>query len=739
MTTFDSTSPAPWSRLALALGFGLTLLATPSLGHAQELPLCFGGSASVGAAVTLDRRVSTADDCRYGLSPSGPFTALTGEARPITAVLQQLRWEPGQASTVYARRGDEARVVSSIFVDHCTDYVLQPGGAFTVAPGADAGVVVVRRASSSCGAARMALRFECSTRGVADQRLPTGRPSVSLPACPSGYLVEAEAAGAPAYALGRLAAGSQTPLQAYFAQGDEGPSPLLRADFEAGPRGLMLVPAGDASRLWDELRTALAAGAAHLVRAAVGEGRVCESGEEIPITVTAAGLRFDESYLAGLLTAAHGSAGGRIAPSHELWQRLAGSLSFCLDRSYGARGAQGVRQRVFQDVVDTAALRPADGAEVCVTHARVLVTPRGATVEQGGQRQCVDAGAGGVLLAVAGAELQTPSGTLLCRGDTALAQNDDWRYTLERGFYDVRVATQGGCASQATASLARVGVVAPGHDWVPMGVRRLGGGVDHDTIPAWRGMRADGPLRFGLKRGSDELEFRMNSPEGVAEVWNDPNSGRASVVSRFAPDTDGDERDFGHAGPPAFSTRITGGAGCPLDDPDAEPVGSRGLPVDRVVYAHLVLNDGEQARCVARATFRSWEARVLASVPGSARAQLRFGVLGDVQLGVFISKPEPGAFGVTVPLAYLDLHLPAGFVVETSLPFTSAIAWDDGGGSRVGVGFMTSISWGYPSVAPRLLTAGFILHAPWPHADDEVYSFFFGIDVSSMVDLVGGR
>lgn len=725
--------------LSVALLVSLAFVATPHVSHGQDLPVCFGGTASVGAAVTLDRPVETAADCRYALSPGGPFTPLAGVPRPITAVLQQLRWEAGQASTVYARRGEEERVVASIFVDHCTDYVLQPGGAFTVSPGSAAGEVIVRRGARSCGAARMGLRFDCSNRGVADQRLPVGQPSVSLPPCPSGYHVEAETAGAPAYALGRLAAGSQTPLQAYFARGEEAPEPLLRADFEAGAHGLALVPAGDSSRIWDELRTALASGAAHLVRAAIGAGRVCESGERIPLTVTAAGLSFDESYLAGLLNDVYGSAGSRVAPSHEFWERLAGSLSFCLDRSYGARGAQGVHQRVFRDVVETSALRATEGAEVCVMHARVLVAPEGVEVEEGGERQCVEAGAGSVLLAVAGAELQTPAGTLLCNGDSAVAQNDEWRYTLERGFYDVRLASQGGCASQATASLARVGVVAPGHDWVPMGVQRLDSGVDHEDLPAWRGMRADGPARFGLRRGSDALEFRMNTPEALAEVWNDPSSGRTSVVSRFAPDTDGDERTFGHAGPPAFSTRITAGAACPIDDDEAEYVASRNQPVDRVVYAHLVLNDGRQARCVARATFRAWESRVLASVPGNSNAQLRFGLFGNVQLGVFISRPDPAAVGLVVPLAYLDLHLPHGFVVEASLPFTSAIAWEDGGASRVGVGFMTSISWGYPSIAPRLLTAGFLLHAPWPHFDDEVYSAFFGIDISSIVDLVGGR
>ena len=43
----------------------------------------------------------------------------------------------------------------------------------------------------------------------------------------------------------------------------------------------------------------------------------------------------------------------------------------------------------------------------------------------------------------------------------------------------------------------------------------------------------------------------------------------------------------------------------------------------------------------------------------------------------------------------------------------------NGAATRVGVALMGSIGWGLPDVAPDLFRVGMMVHAPWPHPDDE--------------------
>ena len=376
------------------------------------------------------------------------------------------------------------------------------------------------------------------------------------------------------------------------------------------------------------------------------------------------------------------------------------------------------------------------GAEICVAHRTVRLRPEGALTEEG-ERECAPATETPLFVAAAGAVLEVPEGAIACVGREPL-QGDERRYVLGRGFVDVRVETHGGCRSLEAASLGRVGVIDPGHDWIPTGLRRVArGGVEAPGLPAWRGVRRDDPATFAWVRRSDAFRFRVTTPEGLADAWNHPSRGAPTAISQFAPVVGDEEGDFGHARPPAFVTRITEGAGCPLGD--GAVVRPEAAHVDQRVHVHLVVDDGRQPRCLASAAFRAWEPRVVASLGRSDRRQLRFGVLGDARLGVFISGPEPGAIGALWPVLYTDLHLKYGFLFELSVPVTAAIAWDDGRASRVGGGLMAAMNWGVPQIAPRLLTVGFLIHPPWPHPEDEVWSFFFGLNVASLVDLAGGR
>ena len=308
-------------------------------------------------------------------------------------------------------------------------------------------------------------------------------------------------------------------------------------------------------------------------------------------------------------------------------------------------------------------------------------------------------------------------------------------FTLSRGFVDVRVDNHQGCRSLQTASLGRIGVIDPGRDWIPLGLSHASRGTSAEDVPAWQGILIDDPRTFARSRRDGDLRFRVNTPEGFASAWNHPGRGAATVVSRFAPGVGESEEPFGAARPPALSTRVTDSPECVFDE--LESIDD--VLVDERVFVHLVASDGETTRCLASAAFRTWEPRVLTNLGRSERRQLRLGVVGDARLGVFFSKPEPGAIGALLPIVYVDLHLKAGFLFEISIPVTGAIAWEDGSGSRVSVAMMAAMNWGVPEIAPRLITTGFMIHAPWPHPDDEVWSFFAGINLSSLFDLMGGR
>ncbi|MCB9602667.1 MAG: hypothetical protein H6720_20300 [Sandaracinus sp.] len=707
-------------------------VAAPALAQ----PRCFGGSEPAAAPLTLGDRVRLDTNCQYALDANGPWRSLTNRDT-VVDVLAALGWRDGMQATAYGRRTDAPTEVSSVFVDHCTDYVLQAGGAFRVRPGARTDALVVERTSgaTSCGVDRIALTFECEGSGARRATLPIGAQAVELPECGAGWRVEAAAQGEPSYPLGRLAAGGETPLQRRLRDGGS----LLRPDWE-GERGLRFVPTETDADAWAELRTAFAAGHARLVRKrGATAATACheESADVVPLVVTGGGVAFDEGWLAAAMRDLYGADGVRFAPSLSMLRELADELHLCLAGTYGARGAREGTGLAFAQAASAQELvtRYAS-AELCVTHVAYDVTPNG-LVSHEGTRQCVAVSDGALLAANAGAVLELPEGSVACNGNTPIEASEG-RLTLTRGLVDVRVGTRGGCATFETASLGRVGVVDPGHDWIPAGLERGGREAPAD-VPAWSGVFVDDPQSFAFVRRRDDLRFRMTSPEGFASAWNHPARGAATAVGQHAPVVGDESGRFGHARPSAFVTRLTKDATCPVGADEVRTALPAETVVDGVVHAHLVLDDGRAPRCLAHARFRAREPRVVSTLGRSERRQLRIGFLGDARLGVFFSEPQPAAIGALLPIFYTDLHLKAGFLFEVSVPITAAIAWEDGRASRVGPALMVAMNWGYPEIAPRLFTFGVMVHAPWPHPDDTVWSFFGGINVTSLVDLLGGR
>lgn len=727
-------APTTLSARALALLALAAPFAFTDAANAQ--PRCFGGTEPASAPLTLGDRVRLDAACEYALGPDGPWRRLNARDT-VVDVLAGLGWREGLQATAYARRDDAPSEVSSVFVDHCTDYVLQAGGAFRVRPGAQTDALVVERpqGANACGVDRIALSFRCEGGRAVSASLPTGALSVELPACAAGWRVEASAQGEPSYPLGRLAAGGETPLQRRLRDGGA----LMRPDWE-GERGLRFVSIESDADAWAELRTAFAAGHARVVRrrGATAATACHEAGaEEVPVVVMGGGIAFDEGWLARAMRDLYGDDGMRFAPSLGMLRELADELHLCLAGTYGARGAREGTGLGFAQVASAQELVTRYATqEICVTHAVHDVTPEGLVAREGA-RQCATVGEGVLFAASVGAVLELPEGAVACNGNTPIEATEG-RVTLARGLVDVRVGTRGGCATFETASLARVGVVDPGRDWIPAGLER-GGREAPESVRAWSGVEVDDPRTFAFVRRRDDLRFRMTSPEGFASAWNHPARGASTAVGQHAPVVGDEAGAFGHARPSAFVTRLTRSAECPVGADDVKVAVPAETVVDGVVHAHLVLDDGRAPRCLAHAAFRAHEPRVVTTLGRSERRQLRVGFLGDARLGVFFSEPQPAAIGALLPIFYTDLHLKAGFMFEVSVPITSAIAWEDGGASRVSPALMVAMNWGVPEIAPRLFTFGFLVHAPWPHPDDTVWSFFGGINLTSLVDLLGGR
>lgn len=573
------------------------LLLAASTASAQTPPRCFGGREVASVPLTLGARIELDDACEYARSPEGPYRRIEG-VEQIVDLLGRLGWGPDDATTVYARRRSEPDELTSVFVDHCTDYMLAPGGAFEVRPGAERGQLELTRRSARCGASVLSLELECAVRnGPPAAALSAAQTRVVLPACTAGWQVAARPATGRPYPLGRLRAGGETPLQAFFANQDD--RALMSPSFD---EGLRFRPQED-SALWEELRAAFASGAARIVRkAGAGSATACTDGEPVEIDVRGNGIALSDEVWAEELRSELGEV--RTVVDLARVKALAGELHVCLAASYGVRQVGGaVLGLPFRQLAQTESIGQSfANAEICIDHETLRVTPSGLEPNEAG-RQCASAAETPLMIAAHGSTLELPEGAIACNGREPL-EGEGRVFALRRGFVDVRVQSHEGCRSLQTASLARIGVIDPGRDWIPLGVAHAARGTAAEDVPAWQGVLVDDPRTFARSRRDGDLRFRMNTPEGFASAWNHPGRGAATVVSRFAPTVGDEEGAFGAARPPALFTRVTDSAECVFDE--LESVDD--LLVDERVFVHLVASDGDETRCLATAAFRTCRA-----------------------------------------------------------------------------------------------------------------------------------
>ena len=350
----------------------ILVLAASVVASAQTPPQCFGGREIASVPLTLGARIELDAACEYARAPEGPYRRLQ-DADKIVDVLGRLGWGPGDSTTVYARRQADPETLTSVFVDHCSDYMLAPGGAFEVRPAAERGQLELRRRSARCGASVLSLELECAvSNGPPATTLSAAQTRVVLPACTAGWQVAARPSGGRPYPLGRLRAGGETPLQSFFANRDE--RSLMSPSFEDG---LRFRPNED-DALWEELRAALASGAARIVRKAGASSRTaCTDGEPVEVDVRSTGIAIADQVWAEELRNELGELRGTVGLARV--KQLAGELHVCLAASYGVRQVGGaVLGLPFRQLAQTESIgQTFANAEICVDHKTLRVTPDG--------------------------------------------------------------------------------------------------------------------------------------------------------------------------------------------------------------------------------------------------------------------------------------------------------------------------------------------------------------------------
>ena len=93
-----------------------------------------------------------------------------------------------------------------------------------------------------------------------------------------------------------------------------------------------------------------------------------------------------------------------------------------------------------------------------------------------------------------------------------------------------------------------------------------------------------------------------------------------------------------------------------------------------------------------------------------------------------------------VPVGYANWRFGHGLGLDASASFTSALSIDGTQLTRAGLGLSVSVFWGPDTVAPRLVSAGVMLHAAGgSHRDRPVASVIASLNLSTLYDLTGGR
>ncbi|MBL8600947.1 MAG: hypothetical protein JNK72_03390 [Myxococcales bacterium] len=317
------------------------------------------------------------------------------------------------------------------------------------------------------------------------------------------------------------------------------------------------------------------------------------------------------------------------------------------------------------------------------------------------------------------------------------------------GLIEIRRARSLDAALSAEGlTLLRMVAVDPRTDWLPVGLAVDGhqAATRFDTpyrapegveASPWVDLPVEETSVFGYIRRVQTPRFAFISSPSASAAWNAPD--HHEVLTSALP-VIGSTREEGPSNPPhsALAVLLTRARQCPTEPAGVVrsriPVDPDALAVDQTFTAFLVRDRGNDLpfECLAEADFRVRPRRV--AMP---RRWLRLGLLGDVQWAFFLYTPF--ATGVAVPVGYADARIGYGFSAQAALSATVGVTFDDAAVTRAGAGLSLAMSWG-PEVAPRLVSVGAMLHLATGTRDDEPWvSPYLGINLSTLVELVGGR
>lgn len=710
---------------------------------------------------------------------------------------------PGDPRFIFARprgatedAGGRAADLHTLILRYCAHYLLEEQLGFRVVPyGAEEGLRIERTADAAdrCDSDRIELRAVAGADGPQlletepdpAQTLAVNERALTLPHG-EWSIFAARRGGGVALRVGVFRARRVvTPLQHYLrsvgldpAAPGEAPGPLLAARWRPDESGLLLVPTPEAQArdlLWPELRTAADAGFLWLTRTDL-------AGTEAPVVLgdatLAAGepaaLRVPDRPVAEHMTRRYGEAGEAMGPTLDDWAEIFSDLALCLTPNYYS-GAVARPGTAVPDPGSCAALSSLIALEeggggrgaprVCLHRGRQVMRADEASWEAGGgDPLCLDLPGRGqpmpFRVAVVGDRVSFEggdNGELCLLVDNRPLEARDGECLLDRsGLLEVRQGGGEGCTSRQALTRLRLPVIDPEREWHPVGLhtRRRGdaacGEDEGSGVCPWRALRRDEPEVFAYVRPRSALEYRLSTSPAVAAAINrEPEA--PVLMSQDVPVLAGIEGDFEGARPPGIVAYASRDASCPTDRTYEElrrerPLDPDSLVVDQVFHVYLLAVEDPEAppHCLARSTYRVRHSRDLVNAHAGRWLGFELGLLGDTRLAFYVT--EPLALGVVIPVLYLRLALfPVRhhrfLALEIAGNLTVGMSFDEVAVSRAGASLSAALQLGIPRYLPRLLSVGVMLHgaAETHPSDNPIFSVYISLDLSTLVDLAGGR
>lgn len=590
------------------------------------------------------------------------------------------------------------------------------------------------------------------------------------------------------------ARGVQTPLQRHLrslglGQRDsdreqEMAPPLLATRWRVEDDGVLLFPTEQARSeplLWPELRTAADAGLLWLARTDLaGVNQPVVIGDVVLEGGQPEAVRFPDRPAREYMRRRYGPAGEAMVPTLSEWEEIFSGLAICLTPSYLAQTVASTGSpapepglcAALRSLVTLEAPGPTSGGaepRVCLHRGFQVMGAQGVRWEEQGEPSCV--GLPGMSdrmpfhVTVVGDRLSLEhDGGLCVLLDNRPVELRDGFYHLDRsGLLEVRQGGGEGCTAAQGLSWLRLPVIDVEREWHPVGLHteeeeavcRDESGEAHGACP-WRGLRHDEEEVFAYVRPRQSLEFRLSTSPAVAAAINNAVEGEVQL-SQEVPLLSGVEGELEGPRAPGVVAFVSEEPLCPTGEGNSieelrrrRPIEPDGLIVDRIFHVFLASVEGsdQPPHCLARATFRVRPSRALANATAGRSLGVEFGLLGDIQAVVFV-VPEPVALGISLPVIYLRLNLfpirqMRWLAVELSGNLVFAGAFDPAGVARTGGALSASVQLGIPNVVPRLLSFGIMLHGafeslPGGRENNPIWGLFVGLDLSTLIDLAGGR